>query len=236
MKEKRYILNSVYKMQYDNDIELIADMSGDNVKDKELFFDPEEKYTTKVYDKDWEFNYLEPTHYDEFDDIKFICDLHSWIKSRPRRIMTYPISKRMKDVLDQFNLYPNKFYPAKVLFNKKLHEYYVWQFFLYSMDKFTNFEHSTFCEWGSRKKAENDIIKATSEDELDDISMNKDWRYISFDKAVMKPEFKNMDCVRLPFPLGIVISERLKNALEAVQPALTGFEIIECPVEFEYLE
>ena len=30
MKEQRYILNSVYKMQYDNDIELIADMSGDN--------------------------------------------------------------------------------------------------------------------------------------------------------------------------------------------------------------
>ena len=92
MKEKRYILNSVYKMQYDNDIELIAYMSGDNVRDKELFFDPEEKYTTKVYDKDWEFNYLEPTHYDEFDDIKFICDFHLWTKSSPSRIITFPIS------------------------------------------------------------------------------------------------------------------------------------------------
>ena len=45
----------------------------------------------------------------------------------------------------------------------------------------------------------------------------------------MKPEFETIDMTHLGV-IGIVISERLKNAIEEAN--LTGVKIIPCPIEF----
>ena len=79
------------------------------------------------------------------------------------------------------------------------------------------------------------MVKSTSWDEIDDYHLDNDWDGWGFERLVMKPSFKEMDCVWID-PLGIVISERLKNTIEAMQPAITGLEIKPCPVAFEYLE
>ena len=68
---------------------------------------------------------------------------------------------------------------------------------------------------------------------LTDLELNNNWGSWGFNRAVMKPQFKTIDCMTMPYPYGILISERLKNALE--DASLTGFEIKPFPVEFEYL-
>ncbi|KAB1159596.1 hypothetical protein F7018_04620 [Tenacibaculum aiptasiae] len=63
--------------------------------------------------------------------------------------------------------------------------------------------------------------------------MKNEWRDWGFERAVMKKEYKNIDAAKLAYPYGVLISERLKNALEEAK--LTGFKITPFPVEFEYL-
>ena len=140
----------------------------------------------------------------------------------------------MKEVLERFNLYPNQFYEAKVLFEEELYDYFVWQFFLNGFDTIVDFDHSTFCEWNRYEKIGVEIHKFKNIDEITDYELENEWKYWGFERAVMKPVFKEMDCVYMPYPYGILISERLKNALEAAN--LTGFKIVPFPVEFEYLE
>ncbi len=47
----------------------------------------------------------------------------------------------------------------------------------------------------------------------------------------MRPEFRDLDMYYMDI-YGIIISERLKEAIEAAH--LTGVKIVECPLRFEF--
>lgn len=233
MKEQRYILdfsNTIQKKGYQY---VIPSLDGEYVKEKKKFFKLSED-ANKIYDTDWEFDYLFPRYSDEYEEVEFLCDFHSWIGEKPSYFSGVPISKRMKEVVEKFNLYPNKFYKAKLLFKEEFHEYYIWQFFLDGFDKFVDLEYSTFCEWDEMRKVGKDVFKFNNERELQKTVMQKDWWDWGFNKAIMKPEYRKIDAAKLAYPYGILISERLKKALEEAE--LTGFKITPFPVEFEYLE
>ncbi len=231
--EKRYIIERALKFN-DKKKTRMPSMNGDFVKDKELFYDMGRVIANEIYEKDWEFNPLIPKYIGTDKKVPKISDFHGWLVNEPS-IISYVISPRLKEILNTFNLYPNKFYNAKVLFKEKELPFFVWQLFIDGFDKFVDFEQSTFCEWGEEEKIGDEQLKLTNKRDLSTIRRQHKWRRCFFNKAVMKPEFKELDCVRLPPPLGNVISERLKNALEAVDPPLEGLEIHPCPVEFEYL-
>ncbi|WP_175578641.1 hypothetical protein, partial [Tenacibaculum aiptasiae] len=108
------------------------------------------------------------------------------------------------------------------------------QFFLDGFDKFVDLKNSTFCEWKRGEKIGEEIINVSNIDELLDYEDDNEWWSWGFKRAVMKEKYKNIDAAKLAYPYGILISERLKNALEEAK--LTGFKISPFPVEFEYLE
>ncbi|WP_175578644.1 hypothetical protein, partial [Tenacibaculum aiptasiae] len=107
------------------------------------------------------------------------------------------------------------------------------QFFLDGFDKFVDLDHSKFCEWDNLNKVGVDFFSFKNERELQRFVMKNEWRDWGFERAVMKKEYKNIDAAKLAYPYGVLISERLKNALEEAK--LTGFKITPFPVEFEYL-
>ncbi|AXT59706.1 hypothetical protein D1816_04825 [Aquimarina sp. AD10] len=234
MGEIRYTFKRAITTPMGSSNEITPSINAENVKDKNSFIRSDDGCLTMAEGNKVLFDYLVPEYVDDLMKVSFLCDFHHWIVEEPDEIFSYPISKQMKIVLDQFNLYPNKFYTAKVLFEEKFYDYFVWQLFLDGFDKYVDFDNSTFCEWKYFEKIGNEVIMAKNEEELSDISFDKNWRHFGFEKAVMKPEFKNNDCFVMPYPHGILISKRLKNALEAAKPALTGFEITPFPVEFEY--
>ncbi len=235
-KEKKYNLNilSYFKDNHNNIIHNLY-VSAETIKEKNIFFNSTESYSNKTYNKEYEFDYLTPFDI-EGDTIEHICDYHSWIREKPDNLFSNVVSKRFGDLLNRFKLYPNQFYKAKVLFNEEYHPYYVWQFFSNSFDQFVDFEHSTFChyDYDREEKFGNKIIKVNSLKELKKYRTNNGWEQWGFEKAVMKSEFATIDCLRLT-GYGTIISERLKDAIEAVNPKLTGLEIKPCPLEFEYV-
>ena len=231
MTEQRYILQSTTLVNYNGNLKEPPALSGEFVKDRALFFD--QYAPLNFLEKDWVFDFLLPMYSDEEERVDFICDFHEWTQYKPN-LNCNPVSERMKKVLDQHVLYPNKFYEAKVNFKNELRPYFIWQFFLDGFDRFVDFEHSRFCEKDWEGELGTEIIKVNNLDELWDIRMEKNWDDWGFHRAVMKPEYKKIDCAKMAYPYGIVISERLKNALEK-ESDLNGFEIIPFPVEFEYL-
>ncbi len=253
MKEQRYILETAVTALYNGSMKITPSLNAENVKDKDLFYEnmfltKEEQVSRgvdsvlnreeidKVIIKDWIFDYLEPEHMDD-SQVRFICDFHGWIGKQPDRVTGVPISKRMKEILERYTIFPEqKFYEAKVLFQGKYHEYFVWEMSDSSFNTFVDFEHSIFCEEKRGGELGEDTIKVKNQDELFDIEDEKDWRRWAFKRAFMKPEYRTIDSAKLAYPYGIVISERLKNALEQETPPLTGFEIKPFPIEFEYLE
>lgn len=53
------------------------------------------------------------------------------------------VSERFKNVLEQFNLAPHKFYPAKVQFRKQFHQYY-WMHIISDLTDQVDYPKSTF--------------------------------------------------------------------------------------------
>lgn len=226
---KHYILELKIEEYFEGQLVTSA-LSGRKVKEKDLFYKTRKTYEDKVLDKDWVFDYLEP--YDSEDEPKTVLDFHHWTLEEPDDISSKIVSDRLKNILDSFKLYPNKFYEAKVKFKDDILKYWVWQYFIYGDTLFTDFEHSRFCNWHFSEKIGNESIQVNNLNELDKIEEENDWKHSGYSKAVMKPEFFEYDCMDIG-RLGLVISERLKNAIEAASPRITGLEIIDCPVVFE---
>lgn len=177
--------------------------------------------------------YLFPRHIEDFKEVKEINDIHGWIGTKPFDFFGYPISDRFKFILEKYNLYNMNFIPVKVLYENEYYNYFGWDLDSTGLDALVDFNHSTFCEWKKMEKYGNEVIQVENIDELIDYELEKEWWGWGFEKAVMKPEFKSVDCIAMPYPYGTLISERLKNGLEKAN--LTGFEITPFPVEFEYL-
>ncbi len=232
MKDQRYILDFKTTLGIDDKRMIINSLGAKYVKNREGFFDIP-GHANKVFEENRDFDYLVPRYSDEYIKVEFLCDFHSWIGEKPSFFSGIPISKRMKEIVEKFNLYPNKFYDSKVMFRGEYHEYYVWQFFLDGFDKFVDLNHSTFCEWDNLSKVGTEVFSFKSERDLQRFVMQNEWWDWGFERAVMKDEYKEVDAAKLAYPYGILISERLKNVLENAE--LTGFKITPFPVEFEYL-
>ena len=244
MKETRYLLKHSIKEKINGEFKITPDFDAINAKDQELFYDLftkesdgtvlNRKEIEKVIEKDWVLDYLIPRYTDEDDPVTFICDFHSWIGERPDRLLGYPVSKKMKQILEQFKLNTEGFYKAKVLFNNENHDYFIWEQYSGGFDKYVDFKHSTFCERTIEGGYGNIEIQVENEDHLRVMRREKKWHQWAFKRAVMKPEFKEVDATILAYPYINIISERLKNALEEAN--ITGIEIIPFHVEIEYLD
>ncbi|WP_299135507.1 hypothetical protein [uncultured Tenacibaculum sp.] len=213
MKDKRYLLDVAISETNGEVEELTPMLDGENVK-----IDGS--------------GYLFPRHFEDEKSVDFICDFNGWIGENPFKY-GYPISENMKLVLDKYNTL-GKFLKTKVLFNENFLNYYVFELSLDSFSSFVDFENSTFCEWDELEKIGKVSMKIKNFSEVLKFRRENDWWGWGFDKGVMKSGFKEVDCIDMPYPYGILISERLKNALEEAE--LTGFKITPFPVEFEYLE
>ena len=187
----------------------------------------------KVIEKDWKLDYLTPRYSDERQQVHFICDFHSWIGERPDRIHGFPVSKKMKEILEQFNLHSYKFYEAKVLFQGKYHEYFLWEQYPNGIENYIDFKETFFQEKKIDDSFGDFFIKVNSIKELRKKRREYEWHSWSFKKLIIKPEFKEFDFMTMIYPYNMLISERLKNVLEEAN--LTGFEIKPFLVEFEYL-
>ena len=177
--------------------------------------------------------YLYPRQLNEHTKVKRIEDIHGWIGTKPFNFYGFPISEKMKLLLEEFNLYEMSFLKTTVLFQEKKFDYYGWKISSEGFDKYVDFENSRFCQWKQEEKYTEESLKFNNLEEIIDYELEHDWWKWGFDKAVMKPNFKEIDCMGMPYPYGILISERLKNALEETN--LTGFDITPFPLEFEYL-
>ncbi|MEP0263339.1 hypothetical protein [Dokdonia sp.] len=227
-----YILEKSIIKTSNNSKEIISSMDGESVKDRELFF--KKDYYNNILDSHFKFDYLLPKYMDEYKEVEFICDFHNWINYKPN-LYSFIISEKMKNILEQFDIHKKQFYNAKVLFEDKYHDYQVWHLFLDGFNEYVDFKQSIFCEYNYEhtEKKGLELFKVNNQEELTDLEYNKNWDSWGFERAVMKPEFKEIDCMAMPYPYGILISERLKNELEEAK--LTGFEIKPFPVDFEYL-
>jgi hypothetical protein len=155
-----------------------------------------------------------------------LCDMHGWVGKKPRALV-YPISPRFKSLLIPFNIPLVAFYNGTVWWKGAEHEYYVMQL-LTKQYQYINVEASTF------EKSDHKGNKAGGQTPVKGKTMPELYEKFgadtfTFADAVMQPEFEALDMFHLDL-WGILITERLKNAIEA--STLTGVAIRECPLDF----
>ncbi|MDJ1470975.1 hypothetical protein QNI19_38925 [Cytophagaceae bacterium DM2B3-1] len=170
--------------------------------------------------------------------IHIICDLHSWIRRNPPGLM-YPVSVRFKELLEGFTLFYSRFYSGSVIwyedgnpYTEKEYPYFVWHLLTDKDVELIDFSSSTFgnYEFITSSWESNEQIQVDGYKELLEKKEALDWSDWGFRRAVMKPEFREIDAISI-HRYGIVISERLKEAIESAQ--LTNVSITPCPIEFE---
>lgn len=214
-------------------------MNGKNVKGKEEFFDNDKCGPDRFYDKEYEFDYLVPMELGEGREekaSKAIYDYHSFWGEAPWGGWLNPVSKRFKEVLEQFNLGEHRFYPAYVLFKKQKHEYFVLQIFYNYYQSFIDFEKTIFNNLDYDRDLEDRVFETkqfSSLQEVEDYSeihwgAAVNWNY---ERIVMKPEFKEVDLITF-YKFGDIVSERLKNAIEEAGFQGISFEELPVPIEF----
>ncbi|MDJ1482965.1 hypothetical protein QNI16_20855 [Cytophagaceae bacterium YF14B1] len=159
-----------------------------------------------------------------------ICDMHDFIRKKPYA-QVYSVSKRFKELLEKFTIPNTKFYEGSVVWNEKEYPYFVWHI-LTQQFSFVDFEKSLFCDtnYFSKDAIGTEYYKVSDFSKLYPLKKEKKWDMWGFYRAVMKPEFREVDVYEMDY-YGIVISERLKEAIESAQ--LTNVSITPCPIEFE---
>ncbi|MBT1709409.1 hypothetical protein KK062_14295 [Fulvivirgaceae bacterium PWU5] len=155
-----------------------------------------------------------------------LCDMHSWIGIRPTGL-TFPVSPRFKEVLAPFNTPELTFYNGSIGWKGKETEFYVMHLLAWQL-QYINFQESTFqkSDFLGRKVGDEPPLKG---DSWPDLKAKFPDSTFTIADAVMNPEFETLDMYDLDI-WGILITERVKNAIEANQ--LTGVKIKECPLDF----
>ena len=139
----------------------------------------------------------------------------------------YPISAKFKNLLDKFNIPDVRFYAGSIKWKGIEYEYYVMHL-LVQEHKYIDFKYSTFVK--ADRRGHKEPGTAVSGADLNEVYEKFETTIVTFDRAVMLPEFRNID---MYYFNGILITERLKNAIESAH--LTGIEIGECPIDkFEF--
>lgn len=156
-----------------------------------------------------------------------LCDLHSWIGICPTGL-TFPVSPRFKEILAPFNTPQLTFYDGSIGWRGKEIEFYVMHLLTWQL-QYINFQESTFqkSDFLGRKVGDEPPLKGDSWTDLEAKFGDNTFTIVD---AVMEPGFETLDMYHLDI-WGILITERLKNAIEANQ--LTGVKIKECPLDFK---
>lgn len=165
------------------------------------------------------------TEIDVPEEPHVLCDMHSWVENSPPALV-HPLSPRFRDLLYMFNIPDVRFYKGSVLWKGTEYEYYVMHILLLEQ-KYIDFEYSSFVKANYRgEKMLGEPIRGNN---IEEVYEKLGSKLVTFERAVMLPEFRNID---MYFFNGILITERLKNAIETAN--LTGVKITECPIEFEF--
>lgn len=156
-----------------------------------------------------------------------LCDMHTWLGKSPSAL-TYPVSPRFKKVLASFHIPQLKFYDGSVKWKGAEQMYHVMQL-LTRQHQYINFEASTFqeCDFRGNRKGNDTPVKVDSWTALQEKFKGV---LFTFAEAVMTLAFEELDMFYTDI-WGIIITERLKNAIEESQ--LTGVKIKECPLDFK---
>jgi hypothetical protein len=156
-----------------------------------------------------------------------LCDMHSWIGIPPTGL-TFPVSARFKEVLAPFNTPELTFYNGSIGWKGKEVEFYVMHLLTWQL-QYINFHESTFrkSDYLGRKVDDEPPVKGDSWSDLEEKFGDDTFAFVD---AVMNPEFEMLDIYHIDI-WGILITERVKNAIEASQ--LTGVKIKECPLDFK---
>ncbi len=164
-----------------------------------------------------------------------IPDFLGWTRRSPAKGDFYPTSEKLKNLMEEFNLPESQWYKAGILKKEKIISFYVLQLNIGEYKKLINFDESTFCDFNfaAMKKRNDAQIKVNKFEDLKLEREAQGWRTIGLNKAVMKPKFEHLDLFQT-YDYGLLISERLKDAIEAAK--ITGVKITECPIEFEIAE
>ena len=211
-------------------------LNGKTVKNYQAFFENGKCTPTTFYDKDYEFDYLIPIEVGENEnEPQIIVDFHRWTGLEiPRGGVFYPISEKFKLLLKSYNLPKHKFYKARVLFKGEFHTYFVWHLLYNNYFEYLDSNKTRYNNLNYSRKLKQETLEIkqfNSPKERSDYS-NKNWNYSwNYEQLVMKPSFRELDYCYVT-QLGGLVSERLKEAIEAA--GLTGirFEPLPIPIEF----
>lgn len=214
-------------------------MNGKNVRGKEEFFDNDKCGSNQFYDKLYEFDYLVPMEFGDGreDEVSVaIYDYHAWLGESPWGAWLKPVSKRLKELLEQFNLGERRFYPAWVLFDERKHEYYVLQIYRNLYEQYLDFELTRFNNLDSGRNLEGRNLEIKQFDSIEEVEAyaEQNWDSLvnwNYERVFMKPEFRDLDFITF-FKFGDIVSERLKNAIETA--GITGIEFRELPIPIEF--
>jgi|GEM_PF-3945555 len=223
---KRFILKTDGIDKTINDV--YPDLNPENIP-SQYALDRRQNYFPVFLPEDTSFEGMIPEYIGENppEQVHTICDMHNFIREKPPG-WVYPVSKRFKELLEKFNIPNTRFYEGSVLWNQKEYPYYVWHLLTERYEQYVDFAKSFFVKTtGELYNKEGEAVQANS---IKELRTKLDSYFWAFDKAVMKPEFGEVDVCEIEF-YGIVISERLKDSIEAAE--LTNIEITPCPVEFE---
>ena len=211
-------------------------LNGKTVKNYQAFFKNGKCTLTTFYDKDYEFDYLIPISFGEIkDEPQIIVDFHVWIGLEiPQEGLFYPISEKFKLLLESYNLPNHKFYKARVLFKGEFHTYFVWHLLYDNYFEYIDFSKTKYNNLDSWRELEQESLKIkqfNSYEEMNDYS-RKNWNLsFNYEQLVMKPNFRELDYCYVTL-LGGLVSERLKEAIEAAGLTGISFKPLPIPIEF----
>ena len=211
-------------------------LNADVLLDKNVGFMGRDKFRNIFFPEDTNFSPLLPKILSDFGHKEGIGrkDLYSSCGRHPRGL-THTISIKLKKILESFNLAPHRFYKAEVLFGGDLVDYNLFHLVDGVFGEyFIDYEKCLIQKKGVKiKESDLKVISVKSRKEISEKVKNIGWRTWEFKKIALKANFFEFDMVAMP-RVGIVISERLKNALEEAN--LIGLKLVECPVEFVIAE
>lgn len=226
---KKFILKNK-STQFENG-DISDSLTASYVQQKEILLD-DTKNSNDFFPKDIIFTPLVPLQYGDYDiAVGVVDDFSSWIREQPKGAC-HPISVKFKDLIVKYKLPRHRIYQAEVLIKNELQPFSVLQLDSDYNKKLIDFEKSTFCntDFWTKKKLNDDHEKLENLKGMRPLKLKKGWKYVGFNRAVMKPEFEQLDLLRT-LHFGTLISERLKEAIESA--GITGVKIEECPTQFE---
>jgi hypothetical protein len=140
------------------------------------------------------------------------------------------ISNKLKEIIDQFTIVPHKFYPAKVMHKKSMHDNYFWMHIVSDMTDCINYGNTKFfIYYNYGHKLGN--IEISSKDEYNEmrtkIKQDNPEKNITIwaDKIYLSDSFnRNLDLFKIStFNSDYFISKNLKDKI--VEKKITGCDI-----------